>query len=255
MDMLISIIVPIYNVKDYIIQCISSIQSQTYRSIEIILVDDGSNDGSGEICDKFALSDQRIKVIHQINQGVMAARRSGVENAKGAFIGFVDGDDYVEPDMFEMLVNEIWKTRSDFVHCGYWEEGYAVEPLKKEIIAFSNNKIEFIKNAVLGERYYITPSIWSKLFRAKIIRKSFSQISDDCIFGEDLVNLCICILECDKAVFLNKSYYHYRVRESSLSHKSDLELVKRIAKLHDDLCKILLPYDKDKKLKKVLETL
>ena len=106
MDTLISVIVPIYNVRDYLIQCINSIQSQTYRNIEIVLVDDGSNDGSGGICDIFAGSDQRIKVIHQINQGVMAARRSGVENANGEYIGFVDGDDYIEPNMFEMLTNE-----------------------------------------------------------------------------------------------------------------------------------------------------
>lgn len=253
MDTLISVIVPIYNVRDYLIQCINSIQSQTYRNIEIVLVDDGSNDGSGGICDIFAGSDQRIKVIHQINQGVMAARRSGVENANGEYIGFVDGDDYIEPNMFEMLTNEILKTRSDFVHCGYWEEGAAVEPLRKEIINFSNNKIEFIKNAILGEKYYITPSIWSKLFRAELIRKSFSQIPDDCVFGEDLANLCICILECNKAVFLNRSYYHYRIRESSLSHKSHLEMMKRMVKLHDDLCKMLLPYDKGEKIKEVLD--
>ena len=102
---LISIIVPVYNIEQYIEQCVLSIRNQTYKNIEIILIDDGSTDGSGNICDKLAEGDQRIKVIHKKNGGLATARKDGVNSAKGKYIGFVDGDDWIEPNMYESLYN------------------------------------------------------------------------------------------------------------------------------------------------------
>ena len=101
--MLISIIVPIYNVELYLEKCIESIINQTYKNLEIILVDDGSTDSCGKICDEYAKKDNRIKVIHKINGGLSDARNKGMEIAKGKYIGFVDGDDYVASDMYETL--------------------------------------------------------------------------------------------------------------------------------------------------------
>ena len=103
----ISIIVPVYNLASYIEECVESLRRQTYRNIEIILIDDGSADGSGDLCEKLALQDGRIRVIRQENRGVVAARNRGIDNAAGKYIAFVDGDDWVDSDMIETLLEEI----------------------------------------------------------------------------------------------------------------------------------------------------
>ena len=106
---LISIIVPVYNVEKYVEKCINSIINQTYKNLQIILVDDGSKDNSGKICDEFKLKDNRIEVIHKNNGGLSDARNAGLKLAKGDYIGFVDSDDYIEADMYETLYNLIKK--------------------------------------------------------------------------------------------------------------------------------------------------
>lgn len=120
-DSLISIIVPIFNVENYLAECIESIQKQTYKNLEIILIDDGSTDQSGEICEHYARNDRRIMVIHQKNNGVVAARKCGLKRARGRYIGFVDGDDYINLDMYERLIQDIENTGADFVHSGFIE--------------------------------------------------------------------------------------------------------------------------------------
>ena len=114
---LISVIIPIYNVEKFLSFCIDSIVNQTYKNLEIILVDDGSTDNSGKICDEYALKDNRIKVMHKQNGGVSSARNVGLNIAKGKYIGFVDSDDYVENDMFEILHNLIIKNNVDISCC------------------------------------------------------------------------------------------------------------------------------------------
>ena len=115
----ISIIVPIYNIEKYLPRCLDSILAQTYKNLEVILVDDGSVDNSGMIADKYARNDQRINVIHQVNKGVSAARNAGLDLATGDYIGFVDGDDYIEKDMYERLLFNAIKYKADISHCGY----------------------------------------------------------------------------------------------------------------------------------------
>ena len=111
MKELISIIVPIYNVEKYIHKCIESIINQTYKNLEIILVDDGSPDNCGNICEEYAKNDSRIKVIHKENNGLSSARNAGLEICKGDYIGFVDSDDYIELNMYEVLINALKNTR------------------------------------------------------------------------------------------------------------------------------------------------
>ena len=118
MQPLISVIVPIYNVAPYLHECIDSIINQTYKNIEVILVDDGSTDNSGKICDEYAKKDRRMVVIHQENQGVNLARTNGLNIAKGDYIGYVDGDDWIEPEMYEHLLNKILETDADFIDSG-----------------------------------------------------------------------------------------------------------------------------------------
>lgn len=119
----ISVIVPIYNVEKYLNKCIDSIVNQTYKNLEIILIDDGSTDGSGDICDEYAGRDMRIKVFHQENKGVVAARKVGIKNATGEYIGFVDGDDYIDSNMFAELYHLINKKEADIVSSG-WKREY-----------------------------------------------------------------------------------------------------------------------------------
>lgn len=119
---LISIIVPVYNVKNYLEKCLQSICGQTYKNLEIILIDDGSSDGSGELCDLFAQRDGRIKVIHQTNAGQSAARNRGLAVAQGEFLGFVDSDDWIEPDMYEFLYHLLKANGADISICSHYRD-------------------------------------------------------------------------------------------------------------------------------------
>ena len=115
----ISIIIPIYNVKEYLKRCVDSVLNQSYKNIEVILIDDGSTDGSEKICDEYAKKDKRVVVVHQKNSGVSASRNKGIELATGKYIGFVDSDDYIHKDMFEKLYNSLISTSSSISMCNY----------------------------------------------------------------------------------------------------------------------------------------
>ena len=118
-EKLVSVIIPAYNIEDYIGRCLDSIISQTYKNLEIIVVDDGSRDYTGEILDNYAKKDRRIKVIHKENGGVSSARNKGIEAAEGDYIGFIDGDDLIEPGMYKTLVDLLEEENADIAHCGY----------------------------------------------------------------------------------------------------------------------------------------
>src|SRR5690554_2285343 len=120
---LISIIVPVYNVEQYIEKCMVSILSQTYRNIEIILIDDGSTDNSGNLCDTYSAIDPRVKVIHKKNGGISSARNSGLEVAMGEYIGFVDPDDWIETNMYESMYSNIKRNNSEICICNYIIDG------------------------------------------------------------------------------------------------------------------------------------
>ncbi len=119
---MISVIVPVYNVEPYLRKCLDSIVNQTYRNLEILVIDDGSADGSGAICDSFAEKDERVVVFHTENRGLSAARNLGLDNATGDWIGFVDSDDWIEPDMYEVLIKRVEETKADVVESGWLQE-------------------------------------------------------------------------------------------------------------------------------------
>lgn len=119
---LVSVIVPVYNVEEYLPECLDSILASTYKNLEIIVVDDGSPDNCPRICDEYAQKDPRIKVIHQENQGLVGARNTGLKHAHGKYIGFVDSDDAVSPVMYEQLVRAIEETEADLAACEYTNE-------------------------------------------------------------------------------------------------------------------------------------
>lgn len=127
----ISIIVPVYNVEKYLEKCVRSILAQTFTDFELILVDDGSPDSSGAMCDQFAEQDQRVKVIHKENGGLSDARNAGIEIATGEYLGFVDSDDYIADDMYELLYTNIVKEDADLSICGIYDVYEGKEPIVK----------------------------------------------------------------------------------------------------------------------------
>lgn len=247
---MISIIIPMYNVEKVIENCVQSIRDQTFEDIQIILIDDGSTDCSLQICKQLALNDDRIEVYHIENSGSVVARKYGLEKVKGDYIGFVDADDYIEPDMFGELLKMILESDADFVHTGYVEEesgGQRVACNYKEGIVDLDSleyKLEFIKRYILeGTRENsISPSIWSKLFKAELIKKCYRDLNDTQQYGEDFICLIRCIMEARQVVLCRKAMYHYVVKGNSLSHMNSEEYVIKEIGLWDQIIKVLEEY-------------
>lgn len=147
---LISVIVPVYNVDQYLHRSIDSILSQTYTDIEVLLVDDGSTDRSGEICDEYANKDPRVRVFHKINEGVSSARNVGLDNAKGQWITFVDADDWIDKNMYQKLYNTAVSTQADIVLCSFYEYHGFGKTFLVESISTESDKIEILRNYMLS---------------------------------------------------------------------------------------------------------
>lgn len=202
----ISVIVPVYQVENYLPRCLDSILAQSYSNLEIILVDDGSQDRSGKICDQYAKQDNRIHVIHQTNQGVSAARNAGLAVATGDWIGFVDGDDWIEPNMYSYLLELANSYHSSFVQCGFFLE-YSTQKEK----AYTPDSVLCLKleeNSCLNWLYkYFSYSLWCKLFR----RRNIAELKFDPAYqiGEDLLFNLNFLSQCGEIVIGNKVGYHY----------------------------------------------
>lgn len=168
---LISVIVPVYKVEPYLDKCIASIVSQTYRNLEIILVDDGSPDRCGEMCDAWAAKDSRIRVIHKENGGLSDARNAGMAIAAGEYMGFIDSDDYISPDMYRLLYDRMTTDGSDIAACGVemvYEDGTAPRSLTREGCCVLNT--EDAMRAIIDETWLKQP-VWYKLYKTELIRE------------------------------------------------------------------------------------
>lgn len=210
---MISVIVPVYNVEPYLRKCLDSILAQTYRDLEILIIDDGSTDGSGRICDEYGEKDNRIKVFHTENKGLSCARNFGLDNANGDWIGFVDSDDWIEPDMYEVLIKRAEETGADVVECGY-----IIEYVKKQKKCSVTQKIipsaESIDALINGK---IQTRVWNKIYRGKLfaeIRFPNGRYFEDIATTHKLVHNSI-VSGC------SGFYYHYTQRDSSISQNHD----------------------------------
>ncbi|MBA4384754.1 MAG: hypothetical protein C0410_08460 [Anaerolinea sp.] len=211
---MISVIVPVYQIEKYLPNCIESILAQTYPDFEVILVDDGSTDRSGNICDEYAAKDRRVKVIHKINAGVSAARNSGIDASNGNYISFIDGDDWIEPDFFSLLVSNLEKYSTDISHCGYTLD------LKSKSIPMHGTasikvyeNIEGLQEFILGRK--IEPGLWNKLYKRKLFDNL--RLDESLKINEDFLLNYYLFKISNSTVFHDVCKYHYQKREGSAS--------------------------------------
>lgn len=211
----VSVIIPVYNVEKYLYKCVDSVINQTYKNLEIILVDDGSSDNSPQICDEYAKSDERIKVIHKINEGVSVARNVGISVASGEYVCFFDSDDFVEEDVLEKMLDAIEEKAYDVCVCGYSVDIYNKEGEKEstgEVVPWKQvcenlSLIECEKN--LG----ICGYVWNKLYRLQFIKSLKLQFDEKISLYEDLIFNSRVFLAGAKVCFLPYAGYHYIQRQ------------------------------------------
>ena len=212
---LISVIVPVYNLENYIERCLASIQSQTYSNIEIIVVDDGSIDSSWNVINRIAKEDNRIIPIHKENGGVSSARMLGLANANGEWIGFVDGDDEIEEDMYEVLINNAFEYDADISHCGYkmiFNDG--------RITSFYDTKVKKIQDNTTGvidllEGDLIEPGLWNKLYKKSLFEDI--ELDTNIKINEDLLLNYYLFKNSQLSIFEDLTKYHYLIRDNSAS--------------------------------------
>jgi len=223
----ISVILPIYNVEKYICECIDSIVNQTYKNLEIILVDDGSPDSCPQICDEYAKKDNRIKVIHRENGGVSSARNRGIKEATGEYIAFVDPDDWLEVDMYEKLYKYISENSCEVVLCQYCKNGnknlkeqfkFNSEVITQRILSREEIKNVFLKNFIaIDSDEIVMGSICRGVYKSEIIKDKV-LFDEEMKIAEDLCFLLNILLNINNLFLTNEILYNYRENSESVLH-------------------------------------
>ena len=233
MNKLISIIVPIYKVENYLKKCINSIINQTYKNIEILLIDDGSPDNCGIICDEYAKKDKRVKVIHKKNGGLSDARNYGIEASTGDYIIFVDSDDYISKNMCEILIKNALKYDADIISCNYKEiysdnnrEKINKQSIKKELEVYNNLEVIY--------KYFFDYTVdinvvWNKLYKRELFFKRESIRFPKGKLHEDDYTICKLYYYANKIVIINDVLYYYIRRCDSITGNfSDINILDKI---------------------------
>lgn len=234
----ISVIVPVYNVEKYLSQCIESVQNQTFKDWELILVDDGSPDNCGKICDEYANKDNRIRVIHKENGGLSSARNAGLDAATGEYITYLDSDDYIAVDMLEKMLDIAIKTNADMVKCGFNE--FNINSVKRTV---NFSKQEILENDVNGcsllhlyfqNVLYIVA--WNAIYKRDLaVKVRFPEG----LINEDNYSAGLYLYYAKKIVCMNEALYYYRDVSNGLSKvgktKKPLDVIICQAKLHEDI--------------------
>lgn len=219
---MISVIVPIYNVEDFLRPCIESILAQTYTELQIILVDDGSTDHSGEICDEYARKDARIEVIHQNNVGLSAARNAGLKVVKGEYVAFVDGDDYIHPQMYEVLLNALSEGKYDFSMI-LGKQVFGNEKPPQNLSAFTKSFLsqEKMMQSLFNhipwqsiEEFQIHV-VWNKLYKRALLKDEFFKETGT----EDTEFNCRIYQKASQAIIIHADMYYWVQRSSSITHQ------------------------------------
>jgi len=240
----ISIIIPVYNVEPYIRKCLDSVINQTYTNLEIICVNDGSTDGSGKICDKYAEKDSRIKVFHKENGGVSTAKNLGLKKVTGKYIGFVDSDDWIEPDMYEVLHKSAQEKNVPISIANYYKETDtgSILMVNRTQIPEGIISTEDMLLYPLKRDYYIgfCGYFWNKLFSADIFFRKDLKFNEKINYAEDVLLYTETIIAGKFiGIYIDKPLYHYCQRKSSISHSESIGVKVDILTVYKKVEKLL----------------
>lgn len=255
----ISVIVPIYKVEKYLETCLCSIVNQTYKNLEIILVDDGSPDKCPEICDTWRKKDNRIIVIHKENEGLGFARNSGLEKATGEYVVFVDSDDFIDESMIETLYDELIIAQADTAYCGLkrvYESGkiQETESLYHQEVFKDDDIIDKILLRMLGNKpeedngklFYM--AVWHAVYSMKIIKENNIRFPSERVFmSEDMSFHIDYLYHSKKIVCISTPFYNYRVNENSLSLRYDPKRFQRLKIMHGQILEKLSAFLEEKR--------
>lgn len=247
----LSVIVPIYGVEKYLCQCVESILTQNYQDIEIILVDDGSEDSCPTICDEYANKYSMVRVLHKINGGLVSARKAGLEVATGQYVAFVDGDDYVDPNMYDKSCAIAKSTNSDIVITGFkfmypertleWNDTLQNGLYTKSDLETKVYPIMMCHDNALERK--IAPAVWNKLFKRELLERVLPDVPETIKDGEDAAITYPCMLLAEKVFFsLEEHAYNYRVLSESMSHYYDENWYKSASDYCNWMEKCILEY-------------
>lgn len=225
MNFKISIIIPIYNMEQFLRRCLDSVVNQTYASLEIILINDGSTDLSGDICDAYAEKDSRVKVIYQTNGGVSSARNAGLDMATGDYISFVDPDDYIELNTYETLIPHLDNNGVDILRFNAYRKGEILNrlPFNGE---YTGNRLEqeIVLPMIGSEKFggmFILGVLWVHVFRREVIEKNNIRFNNELRRCEDRLFTITAMLYSNRVLFTDTVLYHYQVNDESLSNRYD----------------------------------
>ena len=228
----LSIIVPVYNTGEYLHRCIKSVLEQTLSDIEIILVDDGSLDKSGEICDEYAKKDERVKVIHKENEGASVARNVGISISCGEYVGFVDSDDWIEKNMYENMIKKAKETDAEIVMCDAVTK-YDNKPDEPDTITQ-------IKESCVLEKVDISPglllelsgSVWRCIYKLQFINDNKLKFQPHIAFSEDRIFNIQALGYTSKCAYIKEAYYNRYINKDSIVHKFHPDYFESIKEVH-----------------------
>ena len=256
MSAVISVVVPVYNAEPYLRQCVDSILGQSFADLELVLVDDGSPDGCGAICDEYAAADRRVRVLHKENGGPASAVMAGVQAASGEYLGFVDSDDWIDPDYYADLLQGITASGADAV------EGERIEEIDPPMLRVRPQPVTYAGRSqirALMREYFLatlTPSTGlrlvsysrcDKLYRRERWTENLSLMDSGLTLDDDRVENAAVLASCEKFVLLSgTARYHYRQNFRSVSHTYSADHFNAIGRLYDDLIRIADAYDLEK---------
>lgn len=246
---LISIVVPVYNAEKYIYKCVDSLINQTYKDIEIVLVDDGSTDKSHDICDDYASKDSRVLVIHKENGGLVSAWKAGVEASRGEYLSFVDSDDWVDTNMLFELMEHASSSKREIIASDYVIERKKGDSFNSQYVyqamepgEYTKEKIDehVIPNILGNEHRFITISRCMKLISSSLIKDNLKYANEQIKMGEDMSIMFPAILDAERIYIMDhKAYYHYLYVEDSMVHKYDTYMEKSFELLLSSLRRAL----------------
>lgn len=239
-DVKISVVVPIYNADKYLRVCLDSIVNQTYQRFEVVLVDDGSTDDSGLICDHYAAQDERVQVVHKKNEGLISARKTGLMASKGNYIAFVDADDWVDADFLEMGMRQMEHKKTDIVITGCARENGICSETVQNRIAPGTYDGQGLADKVYPrmlhyEAFYefgVLPYIWNKFYKRQLLEVCYTDIDTRIYDGEDVAVVYPYLLMSQKAVITEDVKYHYRIHGESMTANRKADYYENTARLY-----------------------